>query len=200
VGIRRYLSGAIFLSALILPAAARAQMPWTSFVAEARVNVAASFMPTLVLGGRFAGRVQVGLGFGLVRNSPGTPTATNPTTTSFAASPQLAVDLVKLLDERVDFYARVGLPIGFEAIPDNHLFGIGWEASLGMRSSFFGYFALGFEAGFAGFYIDPGGTRGSGTTSAFGAAVGTFYWGKPVQPKKPLIPPGAPAPSSSPSS
>jgi hypothetical protein len=179
---RRLVTRVIFLGALLSPGAGRAQMPTTSFVVEARVaGASAGVIPSLMIGGRLAGRIQLGLGGAVMRIAPGSPTPTMPTTTTFAFGPDLAVDLVKSPHDLVGLYIRGSLAFGAQigeipGRPDTTVFVIGYQAALGARTMLNANFALGIEGGALGVFIDPGGSRGSGTTSVYGAATGTFYW------------------------
>jgi hypothetical protein len=57
-------------------------------------------------------------------------------------------------------------------------FATGYQVALGMRTLPNPNFALGFEGGALGVFIDPGGARESRMTSWYGAATGTFYWSR----------------------
>jgi hypothetical protein len=129
--------------------------------------------PTLTLGGRLAGRAQLGLGFSFYRlATPGG--ATN--TLSFV--PRVEVDLVKAADERVAFFLGADIAFGAAITTGTNLLVVGYDASLGVRYAPHPMFAASIEGGVQGYFIDPNGNRGVGITSVFGALAGHFYYGK----------------------
>jgi hypothetical protein len=131
--------------------------------------------PSLVVGGRVAGRANLGIGFSFLRLASGMVT-----TNTFAFQPTVAVDLVKSSDERVAFFLRAGLPMG-AAITSNtrNLFVIGYDAALGVRYSPHPMFAVGLEGGLLGTFVDPGSNSvGFGLQSVYGALSGHFFYGR----------------------
>jgi hypothetical protein len=167
--------------AALLPASARAQMPTLAFASEARVAIGSSGLePSLVLGGRLAGRVQIGLGFQLTRTSvPMGLVGPVVNQTVFSFVPQLEADLLKSSDNHAAWYIRLALPLGQENNPDPvpNLFVLGYEIGLGGRYCPHPNFAVALEGGISGAFYDPAGTRGRGVTGFYGALAGTFYWG-----------------------
>jgi hypothetical protein len=131
--------------------------------------------PSLVVGGRIAGRANLGLGFSFMRLSSGMVT-----TSTFAFQPTVVVDLVKSADERVAFTLRGALPLGASVASNTrNLFAIGYDAALGVRYSPHPMFAIGLEGGILGTFIDPGSTSvGFGVQTVYGAISGTFFYGR----------------------
>jgi hypothetical protein len=178
---------------LLAPAVARAQMPQNGFVFEARVaatlNITAinspvsAAVPSIFAGGRIGGRVQLGLGFSIFRISTPVTDTTSNDLTSFDFAPTIAIDFVKSNDQHVAFYGKAGIPMGASlnhpaAAALDSRFLIGYDAALGVRYSPHHMFAIGAEGGVFGVFVSPGQVGGVGVTSAYGAIVGTFYYGK----------------------
>jgi hypothetical protein len=178
----------------LAPAVAHAQMPSApSLVVDTRlgagVGVAGGtnviIIPSLAVGVRFLDRLQLSLGIGLFRTSNETVVnnvVVNTSNTSFTVIPSATIDIIKSRDNRVAWYGKLALPIGAQIIgngnTDNNLFAIGYDLALGARYSPHPNFAFGVEGGLSGLFIDPTGNNGSGTTSFYGAIVGTFYFAK----------------------
>jgi hypothetical protein len=192
----RLLSVLTFAAALVVvPGRARAQMPaGPALVVDARLGVGVGIagtsdvivVPSLDIGVRLIDRLQIGLGIGLFRtaNPPNANPNNTTSTTSFTLIPMAAVDILKAKDNRAAFYGKVGLPLGARVVssPNNdlNLFVIGYDVALGARFCPHPNFAVGLEGGISGVFVDPAGNRpqSSGTTTFYGALVGTFYWGK----------------------
>jgi hypothetical protein len=173
-----------------LPGRAHAQMPaGPALVVDARLGLGVGIagtsgvviVPSLDIGVRLVNRVQIGLGIGLFRTSAPAPGGTN-SDTSFTLIPMAAIDILRSRDNHVAWYGKIGLPLGARIVsnPNNdvNLFVIGYDLALGARYCPHPNFAFGLEGGVTGVFVDPGGNNGSGTTSFYGALVGTFYWGK----------------------
>jgi hypothetical protein len=190
--LRLLLAVVVVAAVLGVPAAARAQMPsGPALVVDARLGLGAGLagssgvviVPSLDLGVRLINRLQLTLGFGLFRAATPIPnTDRNNSDTSFTVIPSVAIDIFRSKDNHVAWYGKVGLPLGVRVISgptnDLNLFVIGYDAALGARYCPHPNFAFGLEGGVTGMFIDPAGDNGSGTTSFYGALVGTFYWGK----------------------
>jgi len=196
----------ILLVLALLASVAHAQqseqhgMPATAFVFEARLALGGNYailgftgttattvsaftaVPSLFLGARLIDRLHVGLGFGFIRaqaDSGGSTAAFNIVT----FVPTLEADLVKSSDNRVAFYAKLGLPLGpvincpgGGASCDNN-FAVGFDFALGGRYALHRMFALGLEAGFAGTFVGPQRNNTSGLVTVYGGLVGTFMSG-----------------------
>lgn len=182
---------------LLAPSLAHAQMPaGPALFVDARlgagVGVAGNsgiiIVPSLTVGVRLFDRLQLGLGIGLFRTAQpaavdinGNPVGSQ-SDTAFTFVPTVMLDILKSRDNRVAWYGKVSLPLGAEirSVPNNdlNLFAIGYDFALGIRYAPHPNFAFGFEGGLSGIFVDPNGPNGSGTTSFYGAIVGTFYWGK----------------------
>jgi hypothetical protein len=138
----------------------------------------------LLIGGRFANRVQLaaGVGYwgfasaGVVGVVGGTATQRSDVV-SFV--PSLAVDLAKTRDDRVALFLRAQLPLGAAISPASPTdFVVGYKAGLGVRWSAHPSLALGLEGGYSGSVTDPGGPQQSQMTSGYAALSGTFYAGR----------------------
>jgi hypothetical protein len=168
------------LLALLLAAApARAELARTAFWMDLRIGGGASlegaFFPTpsLVLGARVVGRLQLGGGLSYWRfAASGTQTLG---TVLFA--PDLSVDLFKARDERVALYAGVSVPLGALVTTSNGL-AVGYRVALGVRYCPHPNIAFGVEGGGQGLFYHPEGTGWSNIQSIYGALVGTFYAGR----------------------
>jgi hypothetical protein len=180
------LAPALALALLLLSGgAAHAQMPRTAFAVDARLGAGMVFggtgsiiaVPSLTVGARLIDRLQVGLGMGLYRVATpgGGMNGTNQTTFTFA--PTLEVDLLKAHDNRAAWYAKGALPMGAEVTNPRNFFVVGYDLALGVRFCPHPNFAVGLEGGITGLFVDPAGNAGFGVTTAYGALVGTFYWG-----------------------
>ena len=181
----------------LAPSLAHAQMPTApTLVVDTRlgagVGVAGGssviIVPSLSIGVRLIDRLQISLGVGLFRTATpaGVDAAGNPvgsnSQTSFTVIPSVTLDIFKSRDNKVAWYGKVALPIGAQinSTPgaDLNLFALGYDFALGARYSPHPNFAFGVEGGLSGLFVDPAGTHGSGTTSFYGAIVGTFYFTK----------------------
>lgn len=185
---------ALALALSLAPSLAHAQMPSApTLVVDTRlgagVGVAGGtnviIIPSLAVGVRFADRIQLSLGIGLFRTSQDqvvNNVVISTSSTSFTVIPSFTIDIIKSRDNRVAWYGKAALPIGAQIIgngnTDNNLFAIGYDLALGARYSPHPNFAFGVEGGLSGLFIDPTGNQGSGTTSFYGAIVGTFYFAK----------------------
>jgi hypothetical protein len=174
---------------LVLLAAAQAGadegMPQRGLVVDMRVggavpvgfgglSAASSFtaIPSLSVGGRLAGRIQLTMGFTFFRFET---TGTNDTST-FSFVPTIAVDAAKSADQKVALYFKFGLPVGAAVTATTTTPVIGFDIAVGTRYAFHRMFALGFEGGAAGFFVDPANNT-QGVAAFYGALVGTFYYG-----------------------
>jgi hypothetical protein len=185
---------ALALAAAVLatPAAARAQMPaGPALVVDARLGLGVGLagtsgviiVPSLDLGVRLINRLQITLGFGLFRTATPIPRTNDYNAdTSFTLIPAVAVDILRSRDNHVAWYGKASLPLGVRVVSsplnDTNLFVIGYDVALGARYCPHPNFAFGLEGGITGLFVDPAGDNGSGTTTFYGALVGTFYWGK----------------------
>jgi hypothetical protein len=183
-----------FVLALVGAPAAWAQMPaGPAFMMEARVggglsvqgNGGGGASAELAFGVRLIDRLQVGLGFTVFHTSTAINGAAATTQTTFTLNPQITVDILKARDNKVAWYGKVGLPIGAAAQTanvvngaTNTVFAIGFDLGLGLRYCPHPNVAFGLEGGINGFYTDVTTNGGTGTVGVYGAAVGTFYWGK----------------------
>jgi hypothetical protein len=174
-------------------------LPETAFLFEARLQLAGNFavlgigfgnaltstaftaVPSLLLGARLLDRIQVGLGIGLIRAQGNTGGGTQSFNfVTFA--PTIAGDIVKSADNRVAFYAKLGIPLGpvittqpMQANDNN--FAVGFDIALGARYAVHRQIALGFEAGFGGTFVGPQRDNTTGTVAVYGGLVGSFYSG-----------------------
>jgi hypothetical protein len=180
---------AIALVLATTPALAADGMPRNGFWMEAKAAATATvattsggmgfitapvLLPTLTLGARLVGRLQLGLGFSFYRVSTGGGAPAN----SLLFTPNVEVDLVKAADDRVAFFLGAGLGFGATIQTGANLFVIGYDAALGVRYAPHPMFAASVEGGIQGYFLDPNGTRGAGVTAVFGALAGNFYYGK----------------------
>ena len=188
---------ALAFALLLAPSLAHAQMPSApTLVVDTRlgagVGVAGGssiiIVPSLSVGVRLIDRLQISLGVGLFRtaapagiDAAGNPVGSN-SQTSFTVIPSVTLDIFKSRDNKVAWYGKVALPIGAQinSTPGNdlNLFALGYDFALGARYSPHPNFAFGVEGGLSGLFVDPAGSHGSGTTSFYGAIVGTFYFTK----------------------
>jgi hypothetical protein len=174
---------------LVLLAAARAGadegMPQRGFVADLRVGagvpvslgglgVASGFtaIPSLALGGRLLGRLQLTMGFSFLR----VESSGGGDISAFHFAPTVAVDVAKSSDQKVALYLKFALPVGAAVTNTTTTFLIGFDIGIGTRYAFHRMFALGFEAGAAGLFFDPA-NNATGVAAFYGALVGTFYYG-----------------------
>jgi hypothetical protein len=181
----RRLSVMLVACALCGTAAASEGPPRNGFWFEGRLalgtaivgvgGVSPMYQPSLTVGGRLAGRVNLGLGVSLFRLA-----SNNSASTTFTFQPTVVVDLVKAADDRVAFFLRGGLPLG-AVVPSagRDLLVVGYDVSLGVRYSPHPMFAVGVEGGLFGYFTDPGvNSIGTGIQSVFGALTGHFFYGK----------------------
>jgi hypothetical protein len=190
--LRLMLVLAVFIAVAGAPGAARAQMPaGPALVVDARLGLGVGLagtsgviiVPSLDFGVRLINRLQVTLGFGLFRTAQPIPNSNNSNSdTSFTVIPAIAVDILRSRDNHVAWYGKAGLPLGVRVLStptnDLNLFVVGYDVALGARYCPHPNFAFGLEGGITGLFVDPTGDNGSGTTTFYGALVGTFYWGK----------------------
>ena len=130
-----------------------------------------------VAGARLIGRLELTLGMNFARFENG-PNATS--VVSFI--PTLAVDIARSADRKAAFYGKFGLPLGVgvtsSTATSSNSFIIGFDFALGMRYAFHRMFALGFEGGAAGLFIEPQNPNPVGLTIFYAVLVGTFYYGR----------------------
>jgi hypothetical protein len=180
-----FIAGIVAFALVGHSAAASEGTPRNAFWFEGRLalgtvlvgagGVVPMYQPSLTVGGRLAGRVNLGLGVALFRLA-----SNNTATTTFTFQPTATVDLVKAADERVAFYVRGGLPLG-AVVPSTGrtLVVVGYDVALGVRYAPHPMFALGVEGGLFGSFSDPGvNSIGNGIQSVYGALTGNFFYGK----------------------
>lgn len=188
---RTMLKHGALLLLLLLPVAAVANergMPDRALILESRLSggiaVVASHivfgpLPSLLFGVRAWGRLELGVGLSLTRISYSLFMA-ETSSTIFTAAPTAELDILKSNDDKVALYLRAGLPLGALFTTSGSRTGsyvaVGFEAGIGVRYAPHPMFTIGMESGFLGTYGDPGGRRGSGFTSVYGALVGTFMY------------------------
>jgi hypothetical protein len=132
------------------------------------------YQPGLTVGGRLAGRLNLGLGFAFFRLA-----SNNTTATTFIFQPTAEVDLVKAADDRVMLYLKGGLPVGAVVQSAGRtLLVVGYDVGLGVRYAPHPMFAVGVEGGVLGVFSDPGANTGLGVQSIYGALTGSFFYGK----------------------
>ena len=176
------LAQALFLAVLCatVPRTAHAELQRTAFWLDLRLGGGASlegnFFPTpsLVLGARLLGRLQLGGGISYWRFAA---SGTRATATVLAA-PDISVDLFKAQDQRVALYLGLSIPIG-GLVGNNSGLAVGYRIALGVRYSPHQNFAMGIEAGGQGLFYDPSGSGWSNIQSIYAALVGSFYKGHP---------------------
>jgi hypothetical protein len=140
-------------------------------------------IPQIVIGGRLADRLHLGLGFAFQRIAVDTPGMVTSTFNLFYFTPTVEVDIVRSRDHRVAFYGKAGLPLGVDIIstsgaPSSNGFVVGYDVAVGMRYAFHPAFTLGFEAGLDGFFVNPErNTDDAFATTFYSALVGTFFFG-----------------------
>jgi len=182
---KRWMPLVLGMSLLAAPALADEGMPRQGLVIDLRVGAGTpvgigglaatsgfTAIPSLAVGGRLAGRLQLTMGFTFFRFEN---TGANDTSL-FSFVPTLAVDIVKSSDQKVAFYGKFGLPLGAAVTNTNTTFLIGFDLGIGVRYALHRMFALGFEGGAAGFFLDPA-NNAQGVAAFYGALVGTFYYG-----------------------
>jgi hypothetical protein len=183
--IRRSTLVLFILGVAAAPARASEGMPRNGFWLEARFaagtvlvgtnNALPLYQPSLTVGGRLAGRVNLGLGFSFFRLASG-----NNATSTFVRLPTVQVDIVKAHDDRVAMYGKAGLPLGAQIITNNRdLLVVGYDLALGVRYAPHPMFAFGVEGGVLGVFSDPGpNSVGAGVQSIYGAFTGSFFYGR----------------------
>jgi hypothetical protein len=145
-------------------------------VASAVITV----IPQLSAGYRLLDRLQIFAGFSYYRASATNAGATASFNTFFLA-PSVAVDIVHSHDRLAIFYAKAGLPLGFDIMtqtgaPDSNGFVVGYDAALGARLSFTPAFALGVESGIFGIFINPERDTNFALTNFYASFMGTYYF------------------------
>jgi hypothetical protein len=200
----------LVLMLCLIPAVAAAQggapppsssegMPRTGLVIDARLGVAtpvAASAPTSGLGGAFVvlpsvdigvrliGRLQLTLGFTLFRAAQSVSGGPDTSQTSFLLVPGVACDIVKSSDEKVAFYGAGGIPMGallFDrgggaAGSTLKNFAVGYNIAVGVRYAPHPMFAFGLEGGLFGIFSDLDNANRIGITSVYGSLVGTWYY------------------------
>jgi hypothetical protein len=113
-------------------------------------------VPALLVGGRLADRLHLGLGFSFFRfYNDGNNSANNVVT----FVPTVAIDAFQAADKAFAFYVKMGLPMGVSVVcAGNNCvndFAIGFDVAIGgrYRYLFHRHFALGLEGGMAGTFV-----------------------------------------------
>ncbi len=158
-------------------------LPRTAFLFEARLSMGGGIAgdgammtePSLFLGARIIDRIHLGAGVTFRRTSVGDTGSTN----TFTVQPAVAIDIVKSQDNRTAFYIKPAFGLGAVVKTDTDTVAVvTLDLSLGVRHAFHPMFALGFEAGIAGSWVDPGSRASAENVVIYGALVGGFYLGK----------------------
>jgi hypothetical protein len=143
------------------------------------INTTLNALPAIAAGVRLIGRLELTLGMNFARFEQGTNTATS--VVSFV--PTLVVDIARSADRKAAFYGKFGLPLGVGVIQtgggnSSNSFIVGFDFGLGVRYAFHRMFALGFEGGASGLFVEPQDPNPTGITIFYAVLVGTFYYGR----------------------
>ncbi len=144
-----------------------------------------SVFPSLVVGYRLLGWLELGVGINFTRFQSATVAALGGTSSSSSSTiitfaPTGMFDMVKAADKRVALYGKFALPLGplvstTTGAESKTGVAVAFDAGIGTRYAVHRMLAVAIEAGFTGAFYNFPQSANTGVMAVYGALAATFY-------------------------